>query len=602
MTERATGRAAVARGLTGKKTNRRKGIAAALILSALVAGFALVGIGADFTVSSSGSWQNYSPSHECTSVSGSEIRWGYTEHWGHQTCIAWDEQSGFTFTGDTNVTLVEDEWTTIAQFTHRNRVISGGNITTVQLELTLNGDINGSFTYDIDFDETTNTGGGCCDDVITFTTTPGTHTFTKDGRTYTLDLAFGDGSSSVETPENQDTTLDLKALVTCLDADLAVVKSDSPDPVFAEENLTYTITVTNNGPRDATGVVVTEYLPVGVTYVDGSASPSQGSYNESTHEWDVGGLDNGDSATLELTVVVDSDTTGTITNTVCVDGNEPDPDDSNDCDDETTTIQEPVCTDYDIAYDGSTYDGTNTTFTYTVTSYGPPAVSHVVIGLPSCVGEEDIFGTNYTPWDYVNPDHTTGVVGIKFDDTQVENESQVFSFTLKGYWPEGTVEAAIKAGSLVCYDSTTGPACPAPGIDIEKSTNGEDADSAPGPYIAVGETVTWTYKVTNTGNVDLTDIDVTDSVLGLISTIASLDVGDSTTLTETGTAVAGQYANTGTASVLFNGTTYSDSDLSHYVGVDGKIELEPTPGDWPTSLVASSPGVGSSSILPSTPT
>ena len=34
-------------------------------------------------------------------------------------------------------------------------------------------------------------------------------------------------------------------------------------------------------------------------------------------------------------------------------------------------------------------------------------------------------------------------------------------------------------------------------IDVEKATNGQDADQAPGPEIPVGDPVTWTYGVTN---------------------------------------------------------------------------------------------------------
>ena len=40
-------------------------------------------------------------------------------------------------------------------------------------------------------------------------------------------------------------------------------------------------------------------------------------------------------------------------------------------------------------------------------------------------------------------------------------------------------------------------------IDIVKSTNGTDANAAPGPLVPVGDPVTWTYVVTNTGNVPL---------------------------------------------------------------------------------------------------
>ena len=47
-------------------------------------------------------------------------------------------------------------------------------------------------------------------------------------------------------------------------------------------------------------------------------------------------------------------------------------------------------------------------------------------------------------------------------------------------------------------------------LSIEKLTNGEDADSAPGPFIPVGSTVNWEYIVTNNGNVTIENLVVTD--------------------------------------------------------------------------------------------
>jgi hypothetical protein len=103
-------------------------------------------------------------------------------------------------------------------------------------------------------------------------------------------------------------------------------------------------------------------------------------------------------------------------------------------------------------------------------------------------------------------------------------------------------------------------------VELEKATNGHDADAAPGPELAEGDAVTWTYIVINTGGVDLTGVSVSDDREGVASCPkSSLAVGESMTCTLHGTAVVGQYANlatvTGTGS---QGQQVQDSDPSHY--------------------------------------
>jgi len=49
-------------------------------------------------------------------------------------------------------------------------------------------------------------------------------------------------------------------------SELLLIKTDSPDPVVVDTPLTYTLFVSNQGPDDATGVVITDTLPAGVTF------------------------------------------------------------------------------------------------------------------------------------------------------------------------------------------------------------------------------------------------------------------------------------------------------------------------------------------------
>src|SRR5262249_27614122 len=52
-------------------------------------------------------------------------------------------------------------------------------------------------------------------------------------------------------------------------ADLSITKTDSPSPVIAGTNLSYTLKVTNNGPSTAVAVVVTDPLPNFTSFVSG---------------------------------------------------------------------------------------------------------------------------------------------------------------------------------------------------------------------------------------------------------------------------------------------------------------------------------------------
>lgn len=117
-----------------------------------------------------------------------------------------------------------------------------------------------------------------------------------------------------------------------------------------------------------------------------------------------------------------------------------------------------------------------------------------------------------------------------------------------------------------------------PSLQIEKRTNGEDADSPRGPYILVGQPVEWEYVVRNTGTQTVDDIAVSDDQdVSPSCPQTSLDPGESMACTADDTAVPGQYANIGTVTGTATGdagVVLQDSDPSHYFGTDPSVHLE----------------------------
>jgi uncharacterized repeat protein (TIGR01451 family) len=75
--------------------------------------------------------------------------------------------------------------------------------------------------------------------------------------------------SDTDDPDGDDNTATAETTVLAApNADLSVVKVDSPDPVVVGSTLTYTVTVANAGPDTATDVLVFDFLPDGVVFQD----------------------------------------------------------------------------------------------------------------------------------------------------------------------------------------------------------------------------------------------------------------------------------------------------------------------------------------------
>lgn len=126
----------------------------------------------------------------------------------------------------------------------------------------------------------------------------------------------------VESPDNSTTFVGNTSVpVTIADddqsADLAVLKSATPDPIYKGQKYTYTIIVTNAGPATLNGVSLVDELPSEVTLDIGSL-PAGADLNVAGFvSFDLGQITNGGSQTITFDVTAPN-VTGTVDNMVSV--------------------------------------------------------------------------------------------------------------------------------------------------------------------------------------------------------------------------------------------------------------------------------------------
>jgi 5-hydroxyisourate hydrolase-like protein (transthyretin family) len=120
------------------------------------------------------------------------------------------------------------------------------------------------------------------------------------------------------------------------------------------------------------------------------------------------------------------------------------------------------------------------------------------------------------------------------------------------------------SAQLVGYKNSSGGGATLP----EPPTGlGDDADTPTGPSATMGDTIRWTYVVTNTGSTPLQNGVVTDDKLGTVCNIPFLAVGESKSCVATGLANQfGQYVNEGKVEAFSpQGVKVSDTDPAHYI-------------------------------------
>jgi uncharacterized repeat protein (TIGR01451 family) len=162
-------------------------------------------------------------------------------------------------------------------------------------------------------------------------------------------------------------------------ADLSLSASATPEPVSVGSNLVYSISITNAGPNAASGVVVSNPIPAGVTFVSatGGTTPSGG-----VLLLNLGSLTNG--AVTNVQVIVQPTAAGKLTNQFQVFANEFDPNLTNNAAAVISTFTNTL----PVGYPGTPYAG----------AWNLPVAQTIVIGISAGSGiqpvQTSIIGVN----------------------------------------------------------------------------------------------------------------------------------------------------------------------------------------------------------------
>ena len=280
-------------------------------------------------------------------------------------------------------------------------------------------------------------------------------------------------------------------------ADLVITKGVSNSTPNVGDTITYTLAVANSGPDTATGVIVTDLLPAGVTFV--SDIPSQGAYDEVTGVWTVGTVAAAATPTLTITVTVSSP--GQIVNTATVDGDQFDPNLGNNTDSTSADPQEADLAIVKTVNDPTPNVGDQITFTVTLTNNGPNTATGVQV-------------TDLLP------------AGVTFVSS---NPSQGTYTPGSGVWTVGTItpgtpQTLAIVATVVSSAAQTNTATVTAADQFDPNTGNNSASATETPQQAdlaltktvsnptpnVGDTVTFTVTLTNAGPDAATGVQVTD--------------------------------------------------------------------------------------------
>ena len=289
-------------------------------------------------------------------------------------------------------------------------------------------------------------------------------------------------------PDGKDVDASDTATVTFVPAPgISLAKTADPDTYGKPgETITYTYVVTNSGNVPLSAITLTDSKLGAIVCPATSLDAGESMECEATHATTVADLK-----------------AGHITNAATVEGTAPDGKDVDASDTATVTFVPAPGISLAKTADPDTYGvaGQTITYTYVVTNSGNVPLSGITLtdsklGAITCPASHLLPGRSME----CTAAHVTTAADLKAG--HITNAA-----TVKGTAPDGKdVDAS---------DTATVTFVPAPGISLAKTAE-------PDTYGKPGQTITYTYVVTNSGNVPLSGITLTDSKLGKIVCPADL--------------------------------------------------------------------------------
>jgi uncharacterized repeat protein (TIGR01451 family) len=406
--------------------------------------------------------------------------------------------------------------------------------------------------------------------------------------TYQIPSSYPAGTPVVNTatvtattpdPNPGDNTSTATVLVPTGVADIAVAKTVSNAAPAVGTNVTYTITVSDLGPSDASGVAVTDVLPSGLTFV--SASSSQGSYDPVSGVWTIGAIANGASKTLQIMVTVTQG--GAIVNTATkTAGNETDPDPSNNSG--TVVVNGPaLIADIQVqkTVDNPAPASVPAVVNFTITAHnaGPSTATNVVV--------TDVLPTVPAGMSFLSATPSTGTytagTGAWAIGTMVNGATATLTITATVTAAGTYVNVAQKTGETE-FDPNTGNdqgsavvvagggGSPLADLSIQKT-------DSPDPVFA-GQPLTYTLLVTNRGPSGATNVTITDPLPAGVSFVsaAASQGGCSGTTTVTCTLGGLAAGNSATVSLVVTALASGAPSVTNTASV-AATETDPNPSD-----------------------